>query len=297
MSTPVRRAFTLIELLVVIAIIAILAAILFPVFAQAKAAAKQTANLNQLKQLAVGAQIYAADFDDRIMEDPGIDFCPSDPTMSVGDIDRWGNYYWPWLLQPYVKQQAKATSGEKGFFWSPLAPGTNPSSLSGDRAACIWPEPARSWGLDCTTLNGGVCEEIQYWSSYGYNEHIGDWQDSGAGSLTMWDSPADSFFLLEATDSEIEGDELDELYSRKSTCTNYPDADNADATGGGHNDGTTIAYLDGHAKWRKTTWGASGECTLDSRGAPGLEFPPSTRGGNNVRMKGWTPVTEPERRY
>ena len=59
-----RKAFTLIELLVVIAIIAILAAILFPVFAQAKEAAKITSSLAQMKQLATGTFIYSADNDD-----------------------------------------------------------------------------------------------------------------------------------------------------------------------------------------------------------------------------------------
>jgi prepilin-type N-terminal cleavage/methylation domain-containing protein/prepilin-type processing-associated H-X9-DG protein len=56
--------FTLIELLVVIAIIAILAAILFPVFAQAKEAAKKTADLSNNKQLLLGCQMYMGDFDD-----------------------------------------------------------------------------------------------------------------------------------------------------------------------------------------------------------------------------------------
>jgi prepilin-type N-terminal cleavage/methylation domain-containing protein len=59
-----KRAFTLIELLVVIAIIAILAAILFPVFAQAKAAAKKTSALANIKQSATGVIIYTADADD-----------------------------------------------------------------------------------------------------------------------------------------------------------------------------------------------------------------------------------------
>ncbi|ODU54109.1 MAG: hypothetical protein BGO01_18765 [Armatimonadetes bacterium 55-13] len=59
-----RKAFTLIELLVVIAIIAILAAILFPVFAQAKAAAKSSACLNNVKQIATAAIMYAGDYDD-----------------------------------------------------------------------------------------------------------------------------------------------------------------------------------------------------------------------------------------
>ena len=58
------RAFTLIELLVVIAIIAILAAILFPVFAQAKEAAKKTQCLSNLKQIGLGATMYATDSDD-----------------------------------------------------------------------------------------------------------------------------------------------------------------------------------------------------------------------------------------
>jgi prepilin-type N-terminal cleavage/methylation domain-containing protein len=59
-----RKAFTLIELLVVIAIIAILAAILFPVFAQAKEAAKKTASLSNVKQIGTATMIYAADYDD-----------------------------------------------------------------------------------------------------------------------------------------------------------------------------------------------------------------------------------------
>ncbi|MGV3614036.1 MAG: prepilin-type N-terminal cleavage/methylation domain-containing protein [Fimbriimonas sp.] len=59
-----NKAFTLIELLVVIAIIAILAAILFPVFAQAKAAAKKTAALSNAKQIGISMKMYNADYDD-----------------------------------------------------------------------------------------------------------------------------------------------------------------------------------------------------------------------------------------
>jgi prepilin-type N-terminal cleavage/methylation domain-containing protein len=65
-EAPVKfsKAFTLIELLVVIAIIAILAAILFPVFAQAKEAAKKTADLSNLKQFGTAVQMYLTDYDD-----------------------------------------------------------------------------------------------------------------------------------------------------------------------------------------------------------------------------------------
>ncbi len=59
-----KKAFTLIELLVVIAIIAILAAILFPVFAQAKTAAKKTQSISNAKQLGTATNIYLSDYDD-----------------------------------------------------------------------------------------------------------------------------------------------------------------------------------------------------------------------------------------
>src|SRR6266581_8496416 len=61
---PSRRGFTLIELLVVIAIIAILAAILFPVFAQARESARQTTCLSNLKQIALAGMMYAQDYDE-----------------------------------------------------------------------------------------------------------------------------------------------------------------------------------------------------------------------------------------
>ena len=61
-----KKAFTLIELLVVIAIIAILAAILFPVFAQARAKARQAACLSNMKQLGTATLMYAQDYDETI---------------------------------------------------------------------------------------------------------------------------------------------------------------------------------------------------------------------------------------
>lgn len=89
-----KRAFTLIELLVVIAIIAILAAILFPVFAQAKAAAKATASLSNMKQLGTGNFLYAADYDDnRVLRNSFV-------SNGSGGGDEWN---WKQLVSPYVK--------------------------------------------------------------------------------------------------------------------------------------------------------------------------------------------------
>lgn len=80
------RAFTLIELLVVIAIIAILAAILFPVFAQAKAAAKKTSALSNLKQLGTATYLYMGDYDgwvNRKWFDMHVDLLPYTKSIDI----------------------------------------------------------------------------------------------------------------------------------------------------------------------------------------------------------------------
>ncbi len=87
------RAFTLIELLVVIAIIAILAAILFPVFAQAKAAAKSTQSLSNMKQIGTGLAMYISDYDDMY---PRRRF----PVVTAGGN---GELSWKQVAYPYIK--------------------------------------------------------------------------------------------------------------------------------------------------------------------------------------------------
>jgi len=93
----VSRGFTLIELLVVIAIIAILAAILFPVFAKAREKARQTSCLSNVKQLSLGILMYGQDYDERYMH--GGYAIPGMPLGSQGTNVCW----WRFLLQPYVK--------------------------------------------------------------------------------------------------------------------------------------------------------------------------------------------------
>ncbi len=93
------KAFTLIELLVVIAIIAILAAILFPVFAQAKAAAKKTSCLSNTKQLATSAALYSGDADDYWLPSWMYQFNGAAPEPN--DTLAW----WDDLAQPYMKSR------------------------------------------------------------------------------------------------------------------------------------------------------------------------------------------------
>ena len=100
-----RRGFTLIELLVVIAIIAILAAILFPVFAKAREKARQTSCLSNLKQLELGLMQYASDYDQRNiysgLDAGGVAATPTGPYTGNGKT-RW---WWFDMLQPYVKNR------------------------------------------------------------------------------------------------------------------------------------------------------------------------------------------------
>jgi prepilin-type N-terminal cleavage/methylation domain-containing protein/prepilin-type processing-associated H-X9-DG protein len=85
-----RRGFTLIELLVVIAIIAILAAILFPVFAKAREKARQISCLSNCKQLGLGVMMYAQDYDETY---------PRGCFLDGGKVNDWT---WTIQLQPYV---------------------------------------------------------------------------------------------------------------------------------------------------------------------------------------------------
>jgi prepilin-type N-terminal cleavage/methylation domain-containing protein/prepilin-type processing-associated H-X9-DG protein len=93
------KAFTLIELLVVIAIIAILAAILFPVFAQAKEAAKATVVLSNQKQLGIAQALYISDTDDTM---PAT-FTKNGDLPSGNTIERNDLVTWPRAFYPYIK--------------------------------------------------------------------------------------------------------------------------------------------------------------------------------------------------
>lgn len=130
----INKAFTLIELLVVIAIIAILAAILFPVFAQAKLAAKKTQSLSNLKQLALANIMYAGDNDDVL---------PRTMDTSTGfpeTISWWAVNNYQVALNPYIKMgrggvEGGGTSGGKGSVWfDPADPDKNVPALWGSYA-------------------------------------------------------------------------------------------------------------------------------------------------------------------
>jgi len=125
-----KRAFTLIELLVVIAIIAILAAILFPVFAQAKLAAKKTSGLSAVKQIGLGLNIYVNDYDDTIppYRQNGTKINPTyqkllaagDPraaTMLANGANAVNAIFFNQMLDPYIKNEQIWKNTENPNAW------------------------------------------------------------------------------------------------------------------------------------------------------------------------------------
>jgi prepilin-type N-terminal cleavage/methylation domain-containing protein/prepilin-type processing-associated H-X9-DG protein len=190
-----RRAFTLIELLVVIAIIAILAAILFPVFAQAKAAAKNTADLSNMKQLGLGILLYSNDSDD---------------TLPYGMDNDW-QHTWASETQPYVKTgdlSGKGLGSETaprnsfGIYRSPLD--TNfgfPASVHPvDRGLGVTMSYGANGTLDgCAT---GPCKNIGLFTPMAQ-----DWISPKSVSGTAPGHPADTVMLADKfnTDAQKNG--------------------------------------------------------------------------------------------
>jgi prepilin-type N-terminal cleavage/methylation domain-containing protein/prepilin-type processing-associated H-X9-DG protein len=229
----VKHGFTLIELLVVIAIIAILAAILFPVFSKAREKARQASCISNMKQLALATLMYVQDYDEEF------------------PADKWGHQSWEFLVTPYTTQKPASITRAAGTIF--CCPSTKATVQYYSKPANITPEPAASWGLVMDASG-----EYPYYATYAINEHVPDeWP-----CLASWEDPSGSFLYLEDNDSDIEGDELDELL--------VP-----------HNEGANIAYIDGHVKWAKY------QCNGDPLNSNNWIFPPA--GGGTLADSGpWT---------
>ncbi|MGE5531778.1 MAG: DUF1559 domain-containing protein [Bacteroidota bacterium] len=212
-----KRGFTLIELLVVIAIIAILAAILFPVFAKAREKARQSSCLNNVKQITLGLMQYTQDYDERF---PG------------GASTHWGDYVYPAYphggyvdaIYPYVKNVQvfmcpsdsirnclihANSPGQDHQFYSDVLPGTYPN------------------------------QQLSYCYNYYFN--------STNRTLGSIDLPAETCLVGEAIERPY-------VYYVGSASPYYLDVNSSRMLGGcRHNEGMNIGYVDGHAKWQGKT--------------------------------------------
>jgi prepilin-type N-terminal cleavage/methylation domain-containing protein/prepilin-type processing-associated H-X9-DG protein len=255
-----KRAFTLIELLVVIAIIAILAAILFPVFAQAKAAAKNSVGLSNMKQIGLSAQIYYNDYDD----------CREGRQM----INSAQCESWKQVLSPYIKSQQ--------IFHDPL----NKASQFND----AFTDPAGRTAI-CGTVTAPLGTIPGFQRGYEYNNFFG--QRSGGGYFDNAGLNLSSVNQVANVGDVVEGrafttDEgpfsqgwIDNVDSNTSWMAGNPTTGmiGSNLADKYNLKGQNVAYLDGHAK--KTNYAA--ECTwLSNTGsdstAPGTDPAPAWTG-------------------
>jgi prepilin-type N-terminal cleavage/methylation domain-containing protein/prepilin-type processing-associated H-X9-DG protein len=256
-----KKGFTLIELLVVIAIIAILAAILFPVFAQAKLAAKKTNDLSQLKQTALASLMYSNDYDDNAMVFPyagtwstSCPGCGSNTTFTNGQLGAW----WTDRLMPYVKN--------KGIFANP----TNQDTLYVDKG--YWKPGATSF-TDTNTSD-------LYRVTYTYNQFVSHGDDNPitphAASMTAIPQPADTvlmgpsdnWFSRSSCQKNGSGINVDFDWDVSQNYWGYElwgaDALGTNILAAGFNGGANFSYTDGHAKYAKVSLGVDAGIGSDS---------------------------------
>lgn len=249
-----RRGFTLIELLVVIAIIAILAAILFPVFAQARAAARKATCTSNNKQVVLGLLMYVQDFDETLP------FCANNGDVNGPRID------WYDAIDPYIKVGAGMdTSPNAQFprkqpqFWiCPDFRNTSVPMAPGDPAPAAFAansyDPSRGYSANNNLLpyfNRTYPDPYKIFPSRSYpgNTH----------SITEIQAPAQVVLVTHSQSAAAVGG--DDWFSG---CTGDFDATMPPGltVGSGnptrycagrykHNGGSIYAMADGHVKWFK----------------------------------------------
>jgi prepilin-type N-terminal cleavage/methylation domain-containing protein/prepilin-type processing-associated H-X9-DG protein len=209
-----RKGFTLIELLVVIAIIAILAAILFPVFAQAREKARGAACLSNTKQIALALNMYTTDYDECT---PGGCFANWGCAVDENGKTPGANFTALWPLRPYIKNDQVLIC---------------PSRTGWNRADA---RPSKgSYGSNRTAVADGnsLASFEQPSSTVGYVDNYLPWIDDVGGKYVHCRLGHNPFCW------DYAGNDC-----KPSTC--------GTARTDWHNEGVNCVYIDGHAKWSK----------------------------------------------
>lgn len=244
-----KSAFTLIELLVVIAIIAILAAILFPVFAQAKEAAKKTAGLSNLKQNAVAVLMYNADND-------GVFGQSAYSTNTANGIVMPGARVYAIFdaLQPYTKNKEilNAPGDENAIRWTQILAAVGMTPAEGITRAsfafnfAVFEDPAVAPTLmgNDPVLNESAVDDVAGTPMFFDSKYI----MAGETNINV-PAGADPRFPYRAL-YRVPAGPLDR--------TNFPGFPR-------YTKGVSINFVDGHAKWFK------GNASMQEKTAPDIQ--------------------------
>jgi prepilin-type N-terminal cleavage/methylation domain-containing protein/prepilin-type processing-associated H-X9-DG protein len=268
--TGKRSGFTLIELLVVIAIIAILAAILFPVFAQAREKARQTACLNNQKQWATAALMYIGDYDDTYP----LSMSYNGTTWFTGLHDTPAN----WRLTN------TAQIARHNAFW---VNAVLPYIKTAEIAYCPSVEDHDYAGADYSAARAPIIR-----NTFQYNGLLTQYPAAMIGS------PANVIMLTEATGRALKGyaqanpqlnctTDQSCIYRPKvgSACDTQQGGSSSGSIGYGsymvHNGGMNLTFADGHVKWRKI--GPAGATGTNSAVDPWTNY-----GANGIPTSRWT---------
>jgi prepilin-type N-terminal cleavage/methylation domain-containing protein/prepilin-type processing-associated H-X9-DG protein len=241
-----KRGFTLIELLVVIAIIAILAAILFPVFAQAKEAAKKTACLSNTKQQGLAFAMYSTDYDDTTelfkvingsYDDAVVDGSPFGKTEhgyfnGVAD----GAGYWFELLQPYAKSFGVVFCPDRNLSSCDSSGSCDEGTDEPPSYAPTYPEPG--YGYD----DGFISD-----SGYGLTDQV---PVTDENNVTKYIRPGKNLSVIAYTSQMVAFGDSNDTGSMSIAMDNiYSGGDGPSATHLiRHTARENFAFVDGHSK-------------------------------------------------